>query len=102
MEERQRCPRCAGVNASGGPVHVGHPNSSSVDHVLTPFSTLNRIEHKVQEVLDRVNAAGYKETDEDVRIVSEFMDDIRDAVTDYQVSSNPKQFLPVPLFRQSV
>ena len=44
-------------------------------------------------MLGRVEAADYAENDEDVRIVSELMDDIRDVVTDYQVSSDPEQFL---------
>ena len=32
---------------------------------------------------------GYVENDKDAQIVSELMDDIRDAVTDYQVSCQP-------------
>ena len=59
-------------------------------------STLDRIKHKLRGVLSRVEAPGYTENDEDVQIVSEFMDDIRDAVIDYQVSGNPKPFLRVP------
>ena len=47
----------------------------------------------MQELLGRVEAVGYTESDEDVQIVSELMDDIRDTVTDYQVSSNLKPFL---------
>ena len=36
------------------------------------------------------------ENDEDVQIVSELMDDIRDTVTDYQVSSDLRPFLSSP------
>lgn len=35
-------------------------------------------------------------------IVSGLMDDIRNAVTDYQVSDNPKTFLQTPSFEQPV
>ena len=102
MEGRQGRARCAGIGTSGGLVHVGHPGSSYVNPVLTPSSTLNRIEHKLQGVLDRVKASGYKENDEDVQIVSELMDDVRDAVTDYQVSDDPIRFLLPLSFMQSV
>ena len=37
-------------------------------------------------MLSRVEAVGYVENDKDVQIVSELMGDVRDAVTDYQVS----------------
>ena len=50
----------------------------------------------------RVEAAGYKENDEDAQIVSELMDDIRDAVTNYQVGGDPKPYLQVPSLRQLV
>lgn len=40
---------------------------------------------------------GYKETDKDVQIVSELMDDIRDAVTNYQVCGDPRSFLQDPI-----
>jgi len=49
-------------------------------------SALNRIKCGLQGVLGRVEAAGYIENDEDIHVVSELMDDIRGAVTDYQVS----------------
>ena len=42
---------------------------------------------------------GYTENDEDVQIVFEFMDDIRDAVTDYQVSVSLKAFSVPPFMR---
>lgn len=51
-------------------------------------------------VLSRVEDVGYTEDDEDVQIVSELMDNIRDVVIDYQVSCDPKPFLRSPLFRQ--
>ena len=65
------------------------------------FSALNRIKDKLQMVLDRIQAAGYMGDDKDTQIVSELMDDIRDAVTDYQV----REDLTIPTdlsFRQSV
>ena len=37
-------------------------------------------------MLDRTQAEGYTRNDEDVDIVSELTDDIRDVITDYQVS----------------
>ena len=43
-------------------------------------------------VLSRVEAAGYTRDNEEVQIVSELMDDIRDAVTDYQVCGDPNPF----------
>ena len=39
-------------------------------------------------MLGNIGAVGYVENDEDVQTVSELMDDIRDAVTDYQVSDS--------------
>lgn len=65
------------------------------------FSALNRIKDKLQMVLDRIQAAGYMGDDKDIQIASELMDDIRDAVTDYQV----REDLTIPTdlsFRQSV
>ena len=38
-------------------------------------------------MLDHIQAEGHKGNDEDIRTVSELMDDIRDAITDYQVSA---------------
>ena len=52
-------------------------------------------------MLGRVEAAGYTENDVDIQTVSELVDDIRDAVTDYQVSGDPKQFLWALSFRQT-
>ena len=52
-------------------------------------------------MLGRVEAAGYTENDVDVQIVSELVDDIRDAVTDYQVSGDPKQFIRALSLRQN-
>ena len=45
--------------------------------------------------MGRVEAVGYEENDRDAQIVSELMDNIRDAVTDYQVSGDYKLFLQV-------
>ena len=45
---------------------------------------------------------GYTENDEDVQIVSELMDDIRDAVVDYQVSGDLEPSLRTPSFRHPV
>lgn len=65
------------------------------------FSALNRIKDKLQMVLDRIQAAGYMGDDKDIQIASELMDDMRGAVTDYQV----REDLTIPTdlsFRQSV
>lgn len=70
---------------------VATPPGSTL-HLLFP-RTINRIEHEVRGVIDRVTAVGYTESDEDAKIVSELTDDIRDALIDYQVSGNPKPFL---------
>ena len=40
-------------------------------------------------ILERSNAAEYKENDSDVGAVCELAEDVRDAVTEYQVSPNP-------------
>ena len=53
-------------------------------------STLERIKEQLQAVLDQIEAMGYVENDKDVQVVSELMDDVRDAVTRYQVSLDPK------------
>ena len=44
-------------------------------------------------VLDHIQAVGYMGDDKDIQIVSELMDDIRDAVTDHQVGENLTPFL---------
>ena len=36
----------------------------------------------------RINAEGYKESQDDIQTVSEIAEDIRDALLDYQVCSN--------------
>ena len=51
--------------------------------------------------MDRVETVGYTKNDEDVQIVSELVDDIRDAVIDYQVSDDSILFLLVS-FRKLV
>ena len=43
--------------------------------------------------MDRVGAADYAGSEEDVQAVSDLMDKIRGALIDYQVSVDPKQFL---------
>ena len=42
--------------------------------------------------MSNIGDVGYMENDKDVQTVSELMDDIRDAVTDYQVSSQSSCF----------
>jgi len=66
------------------------PLGSTQDQPIS--STLEQIKDKLQRVLDHIEAVEYKENDKDVQIVSELMDDVRDAVTDYQVSSDPRWF----------
>ena len=65
-------------------------------------STLDLINHKNRGVLDRVKVVGYTENNEDIQIVSELMDDIRDAVVDYQVSGDLDPFLQAPSFSRLV
>ena len=43
-------------------------------------------------VLDHIEAVGYVENEKDVQTVSDLMDEIRDAVTDYQVSGDARLF----------
>jgi hypothetical protein len=62
---------------------------------------------KIDTVLERLHRLGLGKDDglllisRSQQIVSELMDDIRDAVIDYQVSGDPKPFLRAP-FRQPV
>jgi len=49
-------------------------------------SALGKIKQKLQAVYDRIQAEDYTGNEGDAQIVSELMDDIRDAVTDYQVN----------------
>lgn len=58
--------------------------------------TLNRIKGELQVVLDRIEAAGRAGNAKDIQIASDLMDDIRDAITDYQVRGDPKQLLQPP------
>ena len=53
-------------------------------------STLEQIKEKLRAVLDQIETVGYVENEKDVQIVSGLMDDVRDAVTRYQVGPNPK------------
>ena len=53
-------------------------------------------------MLGRVEAADYTGSEEDVQAVSDLMDKIRDALTDYQVSVNLRQFLRPPSLNRSV
>jgi len=52
--------------------------------------------------LGRAEAVDYVENDEDVQIVSELVEDIRDAVINYWVSEDPTPLLWAPSFRQLV
>ena len=85
------------IDAQGSVLHVGPLKlvTSASYSVLRLFlsSTLNRIKHKLQAVLGHVGAADYTGNEEDVRVVSGLMDEIRDAVMDYQVSDDPDQLL---------
>jgi len=56
-------------------------------------SALNRIESKLRKVSDRIGTVGLTANDEDIRIVSELVEDIRDAVIDYQVSGGDLKWL---------
>jgi len=51
------------------------------------YSTLDETRDSLQEVLDRAGAVDYVENDEDRQTVSNLVDDIRDAVIEYQVSA---------------
>ena len=51
-------------------------------------------------MLGRVKAIDYEESDEDGQVVSELMDDIRDTVTDYQVSDYSNYLLPASSSRR--
>ena len=60
--------------------------------MLTPSSSLNQVTHKFRTVSDRLAAVGYTGNEEDFRTVSELMDEIREAATEYQVSHGTKSF----------
>ena len=53
-------------------------------------------------VLDRIEATDYTENGEDVQVVSELTDDVRDAVINYLVSGGLKPFPLDSSFRQAV
>ena len=52
-------------------------------------------------MLGHIGALGHVESDKDVQTVSELMDEIRDAVTDYQVSGDTRFFPHVFSFEQN-
>ena len=60
-----------------------NPPSSSF-----PRSTLRSIRDDGNVLHDRINAQGFKECQNDILAVSGIVDDIRDALLDYQVSDN--------------
>ena len=47
--------------------------------------------------MGRVEAVEYMGNEEDIRAVSDLVDEIRDAAIDYQVSGDPNQLLQSPL-----
>lgn len=47
--------------------------------------------------MGRVEAVDYVGNEKDVRVVSDLVDDLRDAVMDYQVSGDSKQLLHLQL-----
>ena len=51
--------------------------------------------------MGRVEAVDYAGNEEDAQVVSDLMDKIRDVLTDYQVSVEPKQFLRPPSLNRS-
>ena len=67
------------------------PSISIQDQPIS--SSLEQIRDKLQGILGHIEAVGHTENDKDVEIVSELMDNIRDAVADYQVSGDPRWFL---------
>ena len=42
----------------------------------------------MHQILERSNAAEYKDNDADARVVCELAEDVRDSVIEYQVSAN--------------
>jgi len=57
-------------------------------HRSLSTSTLRRIRDTGNVLYNRINAEGYKESQDDIQAVSEIAEDIRDALLDYQVCSN--------------
>ena len=51
-------------------------------------STLRRIRDTGNVLYNRVNTEGYKESQDDIQVVSGIAEDIRDALLDYQVCSD--------------
>jgi len=51
--------------------------------------------------LGRIEAADHAENEADVRIVSDLVDEIRDAVMEYQASGDPDRF-PPPLVKTRI
>ena len=43
----------------------------------------------LHQILERSNAAEYKDNEADARVVCELAEDVKDAVIEYQVSANP-------------
>jgi len=56
---------------------------------LPHLSTLEGIKDELQSISERSSAAGYQESDADGRAVCELAEDLRDAVIEYQVGSDP-------------
>ena len=57
--------------------------------VLTPSpSTLRLIRDSGSALYNRVNIVGYEKCEDDIQTVSGMVEDIRDALLDYQVCSN--------------
>lgn len=60
--------------------------------MLNISRSLTQIEGKLREASNHIGTVGYMTNEEDVQIVSELMDDTRDAIIDYQVSGALKPF----------
>ena len=47
---------------------------------------LERTENELRPISERTNAAGRRENDADIQVVCELAENVRDAITEYQVS----------------
>ena len=57
---------------------------------------LEGIKDKLQSVLEKIGVVGYEESGADVQVVDGLVEDARDAVIEYQVSSNLLSTVRVP------
>jgi len=88
--EQGRVPQVMPTSPSDEPFYLSayHPPLVSERQRSSYLSALEGIGDELQSLSDRSSAAGYQENDSDAHAVSELTENLRDAILEYQVSTD--------------